>query len=321
MANNRELLRLKKIICDQLDPLITEDYYHLDFPNHSNTGDTLIWAGELAYLSRLRYRCLYACDHRLFNKKAIATAHTILLHGGGNFGDMYPDIQQFRLDIIREFKGNRIILFPQTVHYNNTDLLIEEAQVYNSHPDLTICVRDEYSLNLLSAHLSNVNLLLLPDMAFCLDLSDEIIATERSTPHLFLKRTDIELSPVDYTEHLPQDHPVIIKDWPAYDHRVRYYYAKIMTRLSYMIFTLPYGTHLLNPLTGLLPYVMRENQIADGIHFINQYNRIYTTRLHGCILSLLLHKEVVLFDNNYGKNSRFYQAWLSDFEGLRLINV
>ncbi len=49
--------------------------------------------------------------------------------------------------------------------------------------------------------------------------------------------------------------------------------------------------------------------------------RIYSTRLYAIILSLLLGKDSDLywFDNSYGKNSSFYETWLSDLDGIKFI--
>jgi exopolysaccharide biosynthesis predicted pyruvyltransferase EpsI len=40
----------------------------------------------------------------------------ILLHGGGNFGDVWPGFQRFREQVIRESPNRRIIQLPQTIH-------------------------------------------------------------------------------------------------------------------------------------------------------------------------------------------------------------
>ncbi|CAA0282372.1 Exopolysaccharide biosynthesis protein [Acinetobacter baumannii] len=56
----------------------------------------------------------------------------------------------------------------------------------------------------------------------------------------------------------------------------------------------------------------------QSINFINQYDTIYTTRLHGCILAVLLGKNIYLMDNNYGKNTRFFNEWLQDYENIML---
>ncbi|MNF10991.1 putative pyruvyl transferase EpsO [compost metagenome] len=59
--------------------------------------------------------------------------------------------------------------------------------------------------------------------------------------------------------------------------------------------------------------------MAKGISFINKYDKVVTTRLHGLILSILLNKEVYMLDNSYGKCKRFHDVWLKDFTGIELL--
>lgn len=67
-------------------------------------------------------------------------------------------------------------------------------------------------------------------------------------------------------------------------------------------------------------HVYRKYLIRSGVKLINSHTDIYTTRLHACILSLLLDKEkIVFFDNSYGKNRNFYETWLKDCENVRMV--
>jgi exopolysaccharide biosynthesis predicted pyruvyltransferase EpsI len=49
---------------------------------------------------------------------------------------------------------------------NSYKLLLKDAEIFNQHPDLTICARDNYSYDLLKKYFVNNKILLLPDMAF-----------------------------------------------------------------------------------------------------------------------------------------------------------
>ena len=48
------------------------------------------------------------------------------------------------------------------------------------------------------------------------------------------------------------------------------------------------------------------------MRFLSKYEYIYTTRLHGAILALLLGKRFFLINNNYGKNKNFFETWLKE---------
>ena len=59
--------------------------------------------------------------------------------------------------------------------------------------------------------------------------------------------------------------------------------------------------------------------LMEGVKFISPYKNVETERLHGCILSILLDKTIVLYDNSYGKNKSFYETWLSDLDSVKLL--
>src|SRR5262245_24584545 len=71
----------------------------LDFPPHMNVGDSAIWLAELDFLRRNRNRVVYVCDPWTYSPteadRRMGEA-TILLSGGGNFGDLYVENQALR---------------------------------------------------------------------------------------------------------------------------------------------------------------------------------------------------------------------------------
>ena len=48
---------------------------------------------------------------------------TILLSGGGNFGDLYESHQEIREDVIANFPANRIIQLPQSISFHAGEAL------------------------------------------------------------------------------------------------------------------------------------------------------------------------------------------------------
>ncbi len=57
-----------------------------------------------------------------------------------------------------------------------------------------------------------------------------------------------------------------------------------------------------------------------GVEFISNFDLVVSTRLHGHILSLLMGVPTIMIDNNYGKNSRFYNTWLQNIPNNRLVS-
>ncbi|GAB3784009.1 polysaccharide pyruvyl transferase family protein [Spirosoma horti] len=326
MNNTENILGLRKIIFENLDPIIDSDYCLLDIPDHKNIGDNLIWAGELNYLSRLPYKMLYTSNLHLFQKNKVKDGSLILLHGGGNFGDLWRIVQEFRNSIVNNFKKNKIIIFPQTVHYENDELLNHDAEIFNQHPDLTICARDSISFEFFKKHFAKNKILLVPDMAFCLDF-ENYQSKPATNKVLFLKRKDKELNKNSNKIYEILKHKSLqidVKDWPPFNIGIAEEWVEqklysMQKRLAWLLLRLPLLDKLADSRYGLYKNKSWENYVSMGVSFINEYDEIYSTRLHTYILAILLNKKAHLIDNSYGKNSRLYNTWMKNFENSSLV--
>lgn len=297
----------RREIQSQLYHLIDNDYVLLNLPYHHNIGDVMIWEGERSFLKTLPYRCL---DFSSFSPShEIKKGTVILLHGGGNFGDLYRVHQEFRLNLISQYPSNKIIMFPQSVCYQNEAYIEHDAKIMAKHNDLYLCARDITSYNFLKTHFSSNNILLVPDMAFC--IPDEYLLKYKNAvkkKNLFLYRKDQEINinkdfiiPVGYEKC----------DWPTcnkidivplileyFDKKIRNSNIKIPMLYS-LINWYAYNIYR--------PYMVRK-----GFSFIRDYNEIVTTRLHGLIVSVLLEKKVSYVDSISCKLSSYVNTWLKD---------
>ena len=290
----------------QLAHRMRSDCVLLNTPDHINIGDQLIWQGEIDFLFELGIRpsyqtSLYHFDWRKFSKDTL-----ILLHGGGNFGDVWDAHQGFRLKIIETYKDNEILIFPQSVQYNDKNEILKDATSFSNHKNVTICARDSFSFDLLKEHFSN-EILLVPDMAFCSDYSKtKLVNTEKK---LLLKRLDREINNnIFYSEFSGFE----IHDWPSYGANFKYFSMRIFQKVNRLIGKHFISKSLSDTTFGIGMPWNRENLIRLGVDFISDYNLVVSTRLHGHILALLLGVPTVMVDNNYGKNQRFYDTWLKD---------
>lgn len=159
---------LRDLIVNTLTPLISDSYVLWDLPYYTNIGDILIWEGTENFLKQLSSQCISKCSYQTFSYKPLPKDTTILLQGGGNFGDLWRVHQEFRLKIVELYPDNKIIILPQSVHYQDTKILERDAELMGKHSNLTICVRDTKSWDILGSYFYKNNLLLLPDMAFCI---------------------------------------------------------------------------------------------------------------------------------------------------------
>lgn len=308
MKASQKVQTLRKRIDDALRPLITSDYHLLEVPYYSNVGDTLIWQGELDFLKTIPYQCKSMHSLETFRNKNILEKDIILFQGGGNFGDIWVQNHEFKMSVVRAFPKNRIIFFPQSVWFCDKKKLESCANDLKASPNVTICARDYRSYALLSEYFCN-EILLVPDMAFYMDTS-RVMGVRDDGPEVVLLRKDVEYRPVSALDDLLVRPDVMVSDWPVMENG---------------------GVHglmlnILKRFAGNFPFFVdkyaeifyKKRIMSSGIEFLRNAQHIYTTRLHGAILSLILGKNVTVFDNSYGKNSDFFYTWLSDCEMITM---
>jgi exopolysaccharide biosynthesis predicted pyruvyltransferase EpsI len=273
----------------------------LDFPSHANVGDSAIWLGEREYLERNGIDVVYACDSATYSRALLEdrVGHgTILLHGGGNLGDIWMSHQWFRERVIREFPDNQIIQLPQTIHFQDPEHLNRTREVFDAHPSLTLLCRDEQSLELAQTNFQ-ARSLLCPDMAFALR---QLPPTRPPVVDiLWLSRTDSESSGAALPEAVAcMERTDWLTDIPtALIERNQYLSEKFWEEESESIADLLARTY--DPLAW--------ERVQRGCRLLSRGRVVVTDRLHGHILCLLLGIPHVILDNNYGKLRGFHEAW------------
>lgn len=307
--------KLHSIIESKLSPLIDHDYVYWDLPYHINIGDTLIWQGTLDFLSDKPYKMLDFGSFLTSSLGLLSQDTIILLHGGGNFGDIYFAHQNFRKNVIEKYPNNKIIILPQTIYYGSKVAEEQDFKFLSQHKNLYLCVRDQGSYDLAVNHLKKEKVLLLPDMAFC--IKDQTLTKSKTTGNkLLMNRIDVEATFVNqkYIEHID-----LQSDWPTFEKTpIHYNFLRILLFINKKIFEGKRQTFIVKCANSYAINYMRKKLINTGIDFINDFDVVYTTRLHGCILSLLLDKKIVLLDNSYGKNKAYYNAWLKESSNIEI---
>ena len=304
---------LRSIITSSLQPLVCSDYWLLDVPYYTNIGDTLIWEGTRDFLASVPFKCkgMYSIETFVFPE--IPESDIILLQGGGNFGDVWIRHQVFREKVLEHYPKNRCIVLPQTVYYEKEENLRHSIEVFSRHKRLTVCARDKVSFDFLKANFTN-EILLVPDMAFCIDIRKHLdpFRLEQSKPGLLVKRVDKELGRPDSLKEVEGMDGIVVSDWPTIENGNAFPDRTLLKLLR----RLPRSRRLLDIYARCF---YRWYLIRTGVRFLSPYEKIYTTRLHAAILGILLGKDVVVFDNSYGKNRQFYETWLQDSENVELI--
>ncbi len=278
-----------------------EPYALLDFPDHGNVGDSAIWVGARNLLADMGVPApAYRCSLDTYDRDRLARRlpqGTILIHGGGNFGDVWPRHQRFRETVIADFPGHRIVQLPQTVHFADPNALRRSARVVQAHDAFVLMVRDERSREVAERGLG-VEALLVPDTAFGLR---PLGRTRSEVPIVVLARGDREARRTSTS-------------WPADVHRIDWVeddpapLLRVQRALSRLASDHPRRL-------GWLPLpldAVAAQRLDRGRRALGRGRVVVTDRLHGHILCLLIGIPHVLLDNSYGKNRGFYEAWTRD---------
>lgn len=306
MTSQDKILQLRHTISESLCPIINRDYYLLEVPYYTNIGDTLIWQGERDFLSGFPYHCKGAFSLESFRFPKIDGDVLIIFQGGGNFGDLWCKHHDFKMKVVEHYPNNEFLFMPQTVFFQDNEKLKKCAE-FLSHYNVTICARDQHSFELLIETFKN-RILLVPDMAFCMNIQCWDRKYSAKKP-LLLKRIDIELRNTDSLMRY-ENADMEISDWPTI------YNQDVMTRCMYISKSFPRKAPWLADL--FCTWLYRPYLIRVGVKFLRSHSEIITTRLHGAILSLLLGMKVSFIDNSYGKNRQFYDTWLKDCECISM---
>ena len=307
MTPSIKIQELKSLIKTVLAPLIDNDYWLLEVPYYTNIGDSLIWQGEMDFLRQFGYRCKGMCSSGTFHFPPINPNEIILFQGGGNFGDLWSVPHDFKMKVMAEYPNNRFVFFPQTVYFQHKENLLSCAE-FMSNYDAIICARDNSSFAILKKYFKN-EIILVPDMAFFMDMSSWEIP-QNSGEDLFLLRGDVELKQYEEFKNIASQHNILVSDWRF--PREFNWQLKGHTQMR-RHFPFLYDWYART--------VFRPFMVKSGIQFIASHNKIYSTRLHAAILTILLGKasDLTWFDNSYGKNSSLYETWLCDVEDICFI--
>jgi exopolysaccharide biosynthesis predicted pyruvyltransferase EpsI len=305
--------RLRREIAEVLDELIPESSRCalVDFPAHGNVGDSVIWLGERAYLRDRRVTVTYACDIGNYFKADLARAldggGTILIHGGGNFGDLWPHHHALRLRVIRDWPGHRIIQLPQTVYFQTTEAREETRQAIDAQGNFHLVARDRPSYEAYQRHFSAA-CSLGPDMA--LYLGNQAVEGVPSGDFFWLRRSDKESLGATTRELVSG---ITTQDW-LQD-------GKRLLRLSESITNWKQRWFFVRRVERALYDPFARARLRRGYRMLRQGRVVITERLHGHILCLLAGMPNVLIDNSYGKNAGFYRTWTDGWSGTRFVGT
>lgn len=291
----------------------------LDFPRHQNAGDSLIWRGSRDYLDQLGVNVRYVCSLAHFSAEELrrrVPAGPIVLHGGGNLGDLWPEQQAFRERVVAEFPDRQIIQFPQSMNFSDPVNAARCRAVFSKHPDLTILIREHAQLEQAREYFPENK------VEFCYDLAVGIGMIPRPAPAVvdisFLLREDREsrgqtLPPMDGITYESRDWGLdgtlgLVK------HRAGRF-AEDVSRV------IPAAYRVLAPVVQRSFELYADANISSASRILSRGRVVITDRLHAMVQASLLGIPVVASDNSNGKVRSLYGDYIGELPGVHFADT
>jgi len=285
----------------------------LGYPSYNNTGDLLIYLGTKEFIRVNNINVVYAANYNNYCRENLRKKEVdfILFQGGGNFGDLYPDQQEFREKIILQCPEIRSVVLPQTLYFQNDANAKRSLGRLSSARTLDLMVRDRSSVAIVRQN-STLTPTLMPDMAHHLwDWFASLRAKPRSdsAPLVFI-REDVEAGAI----------PSALGGVNSIDWRqANGIKLRVFNRLFRDIEKLEGVMHT-SFSSEQAYYPICKSNVYGIAKRLSKHNVWITDRLHVVILGCLLDKYVFFVDNSYGKIGDYVSAWLSYFSPIGIIN-
>lgn len=263
-------------------------------PYHGNIGDSAIYYAERKFIednfkdyefNHISEQGQEKCINKIakyYDKEDI-----IFMHGGGNMGNVYLWHEEIRRKAIEVFSNNRIIIFPQTIHFEDSKEGQKQLQItrkiYNSHPNLTLIAREEKSYKMMKEYFPQNNVIMTPDIVMYLD---ETEPRQIRSGALMAMRNDKEIR-LEQSES-KQIENILIKEYG----NVTY----TDTHLGY---------------DKAENYEKRIEIIKDKLNEFKKAEIVITDRLHGMIFASITSTPCIAFANNNHKIEYSYK-WLQN---------
>ncbi|WP_252109653.1 MULTISPECIES: polysaccharide pyruvyl transferase family protein [unclassified Halomonas] len=278
--------------------------------DYGNIGDLAITAAQQNYLSR------HLPNHQLVSvpisdtravirsiRKKAVKEDVVTIIGGGNMGSLYPDIEALRQLVIRSFPRNRVVCFPQTLDWDDSEqsqrAVDRIVRVYSRHQNLYLHAREAVSfekLKKLFADHKKPAVRFVPDIvlsATAVDFGVNNSVEPRGA--LLCLRDDRERSLSDH------QHQTLLKALTD---------AGLVTEVT--------DTHA----GGSCLSSERCAELLQGkLSQFQSAQLVVTDRLHGMILAALAGTPCLVLPNSNHKIRQTWTDWLRDVPQVRFLEL
>ena len=282
-------------------PLNKKKIYVINTPLHTNIGDSAI-----AYAQNLFLQKNIGDDYKIvevtsgewarFRKVLgliVRERDIIMQHGGGNMGITWFNEELIRRDIIEQFPNNKMIIFPQTIYYGDSQEGKKEFEnskkIYNGHKDLHLIAREKVSYKIMKEAYPNCDVILTPDIVLSMDKLDNPYKREGIT---FCFRRDVEKVLSEEDEHYIIDECKKISD--------KVFYTDMMSERA----------------------VTKENRveiIMDKFKDFQKSELVITDRLHGMVFCAISGTPCIVF-GNYNQKVKGTYEWIKSLPYIKYID-
>lgn len=292
------LSKYKKILKQSNDT--EKKIFLLSVPNHGNLGDQAIIKAQKKYLEdkfpQYQVICIYTFELRLGVKyfKEIINNHIICIPGGGFLGTLWKSEDDIVNEIISNFSENKIIIFPQSIYYDNNEdgekVLRDNQAVYGAHKALYICTRDSNSYAFTNQHFKNNTILKTPDIVLYLQEARKGIERKGA---LFCIRKDKE--------------SILSNDIQK---------EKVIECMKEKFGTVMFTDTVINM---EVKEEDREEQLQIKWDEFRKSEVVITDRLHGMIFAAITETPCVAL-NNISKKVEGVYEWIKELEYITFVN-
>ncbi len=276
--------------------------YLIGTPAHTNIGDSAIVLAEIAFIHQygIDVKEITTKEWKRFQKvitKCIRKSDMLFWHGGGNMGDQWFYEELVRREAMTVFPKNPLTIFPQTIHYSDTENGRQEAEngkpFYNGREGLTIAARERKSQQIMVQMYPKTEILLTPDIVLSATRATFGAREQQRSGVLLCMRSDPERAMTDEMRKAVED--MLQKEGVAFRYMDMYSDAPISKQA-------------------------RVDAVRGKMEELASAELVITDRLHGMVFCALTGTPCIVFGNYNHKVYGTYE-WIQYLPYIRYVET
>ena len=266
--------------------------------DYGNLGDCAITVAQIRFIENnsdyqvVEIPISQTAEGIIFTKKNISKNDIIVTVGGGNMGEMYDQIEFLRQLVIKKFRKNKIISFPQTFDFSNSlegqQALEKAKKIYSSHKNLHLIAREKTSFQKMKESFTENYIYLTPDIVLSLQMNSQ----EQRHGTVICMRSD------DEKRLSKQQNEDVIN-------LIKHHFSDFKY----------FDTHIGNI---VLSTEERLNQLEKIWKQFSRSELVITDRLHGMIFCYITNTPAIVFQNSNHKVKETYE-WIKHRGNIILV--